>query len=80
MNVEEKHLQTLSKHKHIFDLYEKTNELVNFYHDIQKEIVDVYKVYHPYYHYNNNCLSCVVEMINTIYWWYNQIINQNQNK
>lgn len=73
MNVEEKHLQILSKHKHIYDLYAHTGEVVNFYQDIRNEIVQAYKVYFPYFHYNDNCQACVTEMLGIIYRWYNQV-------
>lgn len=73
MNVEEKHLQILSKHKHIYDLFTQTGEVVNLNHDIQKEIVDAYKVYFTYFTYNNNCLACVTEMLGIIYRWYDQV-------
>jgi len=78
MNVEEKHLQTLSKHKHIYDLFEKTGEVVNFHQDIRREIVDAYKVHNPYFHYNDNCQACVTEMLSIIYRWYKQVTNKTK--
>lgn len=72
---EEKHLQILLRHKHIYDLFEKTGELVGFHHDIQAEVVEAYRVEHPHYHYNNRCRACILEMIHTIYSWYKSKVN-----
>ena len=64
------HLQTLLKHKHIYDMYMKTQELVGFTLQIRQEVVDAYKVEHPHYSYNQNCHVCVTEMLVTIYRYY----------
>ena len=72
MLKEENHLLILAKHKHIFDLYEKTGEIVNLHPHIREEIVSAYKVEFPYFHYNSNCSACVGEMLYTIYNYYNQ--------
>ena len=74
--IDEKHLAILSKHKHIYDLFELTGELINFTSDIQNEIVSVYKIENPHYHYNRTCPACVCDMIKTIYNWYNKKINE----
>ena len=71
MTLEDQHLQTLSTHKHIYDLFEQTGELINFTAEIQNEIVNVYKIENPHYHYNRSCRACVCDMIKTIYNWYN---------
>jgi hypothetical protein len=68
---EKPHLQTLLKHKHIYDMYMKTQELVGFAPHIRNEVVNAYKVEHPHYDYNANCHICVCEMLVTIYKWYN---------
>jgi len=77
MLPEEKHLQTLLLHKHIYDMFEKTGELVNFHPHIRKEVADAYRVEHPHFHYNDNCTACICEMITTIYRYYNKKINGN---
>ena len=74
--IEEKHLAILSKHKHIYDLFIQTSELVNFTAEIQNEIVSVYKIENPHYHYNRTCPACVCDMIKTIYNWYNKKTNE----
>ena len=74
--LEEAHLLTLSSHKHIYDLYARTGELVGLHPHIKNEIVDAYKTEHPHYHYNPNCSACVCEMIVTIYNWYEKQINE----
>ena len=67
---EETHLLKLAEHKHIFDLFKQTNELVGFHTHIQQEVADAYRVEHPHFHYNSSCAVCVSEMIITIYTWY----------
>jgi len=67
---ENPHLQTLLRHKHIYDLFEHTGELVGFHPHIRNEVVNAYKSEHPHYDYNRNCGECVMEMITTIYRWY----------
>ena len=69
-------LDVLAKHKHIYDFYMNTGELVNFHLDIREEIVNAYKYWEPHYHYNKTCTICVAEMIRTIYNFYNKKINQ----
>jgi len=72
---EKPHLQTLLKHKHIYDMYMKTQELVGFPLHVRQEVVDAYRVEHPHYTYNQNCHVCVCEMLVTIYRYY-----ENQTK
>lgn len=66
---EGKHLQTLLKHKHIYDLYEKTDEIVGFSHEIQNEVLEAYKVHDPHYHYQRTCPVCVAQFLHTVYSW-----------
>jgi hypothetical protein len=68
---EELHLTTLSKHKHIFDFYMKTQEIVNFHPHIRLEVVNAYKFWNPHYHYDDKCPVCIAEMLHTIYSFYN---------
>jgi hypothetical protein len=72
---EKPHLKILSNHKHIFDLFEQTGEMVNLHPHIRDEIVSAYRVENPHFHYNGNCGVCVIDMMITIYRWYNQQIN-----
>jgi len=67
---EEKHLQTLSKHKHIYDLFIRTGELVGFAPHIRADVIGAYTYFFPYYRYNDGCSACITEMIHTIYSWY----------
>ena len=76
MKIEEPHLQTLSKHKHIYDLFVSSGTVVGFTHDIQTEVLNAYRVHDPHYHYNHNCPACVAEMISIIYRWYLKQINE----
>jgi hypothetical protein len=70
----EPHLKTLAKHKHIYDLYVLTGELVNFHADIHDEVINAYRVVQPHYHYNRNCPACVCDMLKDVYNYYNKTI------
>lgn len=70
----EPHLQILSQHKHIYDLFVQTGEVVNLHPHIKEEIVNAYRVEHPHYHYNSSCSACVVEMLQQVYQYYNSKI------
>jgi len=73
MLPEDKHLQTLLKHKHIYDLYARTQEIVGLSPEIRGEIVNAYRNLHDaHYHHNDGCQMCIVEMLTTIYSWYNK--------
>jgi len=70
---ENKHLTTLSKHKHFYDFYMACGEIVNFNHDVQSEILEAYKeLVDPYYHYQRTCPVCVAEFLVRVYTWFNQ--------
>ena len=70
-------MKVFAKHKHIYDLYYNSGELVNFYHDIQNELLDAYREAHDaYYNYNRTCPVCVCEFITKIYRWYEQQISK----
>lgn len=64
------HLKVLQKHKHIYDLYVLTGELVNFSADIHNEVIEAFKVDNPHYHYNRSCPACVCEMLKDVYNYY----------
>ena len=63
------HIHTLLKHKHIYDLYVQTNEVVNLHPYIKKDIFDAYRVENPTYEYNKACHVCTVEMLEKVYKW-----------
>lgn len=65
--LDEKHLAILLKHKHFYDLFIKTGELVGFTHDIQAELLEVYKIADPIYTYNNRCGACVGTFLSNVY-------------
>ena len=68
MPVEDKHTATFARHKHYYDFYTKTGELVNFNHDVQNELLIAYReTKDKYYRYNNSCPVCVIEFLNNIY-------------
>jgi hypothetical protein len=66
--------EIFDKHRHFYDFYHKTGEIVNFNHDIQKELLNEYRrVNDAYYHYNTNCTICVIDFLNLIYRWYDNL-------
>ena len=68
-----KHFQTFAAHRHFWEFFQRTGELVNFHHPIQQELLDAYRAeVDAYYHYNNNCAVCVVEFLNKVYRFYNE--------
>jgi hypothetical protein len=72
--LEERHLQTLLKHKHFYDLFIKTGELIGFTHEIQNELLEVYKVADPIYTYNSRCGACVGTFLVNVYKTFNEQI------
>lgn len=74
--IEEKqHLKKLAEHKHIYDFYMKTGEVVNLHPHIKNEIVNAYRVEFPHYHYNMACSACTLEMLVQVYRWYEKQTN-----
>ena len=70
---EQRHLETFARHRHIYDLFDRSGELVNFHHHIQAELLEAYReLVDPYYRYSNTCPVCVAEFITTIYRWYDK--------
>ena len=69
--VEKETNEIFDKHRHYYDFYHRTGEIVNFHHDVQIELLNEYRrVKDAYYHYNNNCNVCVIDFLNLIYRWY----------
>jgi len=69
--VEEKpHLKTLSEHKHVYDFFMRSQELVGFHPHIQDAVFNAYMVEHPHFHVNRTCPACLVEALITVYKWY----------
>lgn len=65
---EEKHLKTFAEYRHIYEFFQKTGEMVNFYHTIQHELLQAYRgLFDPYYNYSNTCPACVAEFLTLIY-------------
>ena len=64
-------LAVLSKHKHYFDLFMKTGELVGFTHEVQNELLQVYKKADPIYTYNSRCGACVGTFLVNVYKTFN---------
>jgi len=60
-------LKIFETHKHIYDFYLKTDEIVNLHPHIKQELLDAYRVFDPYYFVNLNCPACVAEFLDLIY-------------
>lgn len=71
MKEEKPHLKILSKHKHYYDFYMRNGEVVNFWHSVQDEILNAYRVEFPDYTYQRTCPACVAEFLHRVYSWYN---------
>lgn len=64
-------MEVFEKHRHIWNLYQVSRELVNFHHHIQAELLIAYRaLVDPFYFYNNACGECVQEFITRCYTWY----------
>jgi hypothetical protein len=65
-------LAVLAKHKHYYDLFIKTGELVGFTHEVQNELLEVYKKADPIYTYNSRCGACVGTFLVNVYKTFNE--------
>ena len=63
------------KYQHIYDLYAKCGEVVNFHKHIQDELLEAFRVHDPHYRYNSKCPVCVAEFLHNIYSWYKKQID-----
>jgi len=70
--LDAKHLATLLKHKHFYDLFKATGELVAFNYDIQNELLEVMRTKDPYYQYNGRCGACVATFLTNVYNRFNE--------
>jgi len=71
----EPHLQVLSAHKPIWDLFKASQEVVGFYPHIQDAVLEAYRVEHPHYNYNRNCPVCVAEFLTLAYRYFESKTN-----
>lgn len=64
---------TLEKHYHYWELFNRSGELVNFWIEVQNELVNVYRAeLDPYYHHNGSCPVCVTDFIKRLYTHYDK--------
>jgi len=76
MTEEKQYLKVLLEHKHIYDNFKKTGEIINLTPTTMDAIASAYRTEHPYFQYNHRCHACVVDMICQVYEWYNKIQQQ----
>lgn len=60
-------LKVFETHKHIYDFFQKTGEIVNLHPHIKQELLDAIRVFQPYYFVNLNCPACIVDFLNDVY-------------
>ena len=70
--LDAKHLATLLKHKHFYDLFKTSGELVGFTHEIQNELLEVMRTKDPIYQYNGRCGACVGNFLANVYNTFNE--------
>jgi hypothetical protein len=69
-------IATLQRHKHYYDGYVKSQELVNFWPHVVQELLDVYRAeYDQWYHLNKRCNACKIEFLLLIYKLYEKETN-----
>lgn len=73
--LDARHLEILLKHKHFYDLFITSGELVNFSLETQNELLEVYRTKDPYYTYNNRCGACVGSFLVNVYKTFNEYIH-----
>jgi hypothetical protein len=72
VKLDDKHLATLLKHKHFYDLFKATGELVAFTNEVQNELLEVMRTSDPYFTYNNRCGACVGTFLTNVYNTFNE--------
>jgi len=70
--LDAKHLETLLKHKHFYDLFIVSGELVAFTNEIQNELLEVMRTRDAYYTYNNRCGACIGTFLTNVYKTFNE--------
>ena len=70
--LDDKHLAILLKHKHFYDLFKATGELVAFTFEVQNELLEVMRTKDPYYQYNGRCGACVAAFLTNVYNRFNE--------
>ena len=70
--LDARHLEILLKHKHFYDLFKITGELVGFTHEIQNELLEVYRTKDTVYTYNSRCGACVGTFLVNVYNTFNE--------
>ena len=67
-NADTPHLAVFAKHRHFYDFFDKTGELVNFHAEIQEELLTAYRyLFDTYYHYQRTCAACVAGFLTLAY-------------
>jgi hypothetical protein len=70
--LDDKHLAILLKHKHFYDLFIATGELVAFTIEVQNELLEVMRTKDPYFQYNGRCGACVAAFLTNVYKTFNE--------
>jgi len=68
MIPENNYLAVFAKHKHYYDMFAASGEVVNFNHDVQDELLEAYRgLFDEYYNYSRTCKVCVIEFLMLAY-------------
>jgi len=68
MIPENNYLEIFAKHKHYYDMFAASGEVVNFNHDVQDELLEAYRgLFDEYYNYSRTCKVCVIEFLMLAY-------------
>lgn len=73
--LDSRHLEILLKHKHFYDLFKTSGELVSFTHEAQNELLEVMRTKDPYFTYNHRCGACVGTFLVNVYKTFNEYIH-----
>ena len=65
--TDDKRLPIYLKHKHIYELFVISGEVINFTHEAQDELLSVYQIDFPHHTYNKRCPACVAEFLSLAY-------------
>ena len=71
---EPSYLAVFAKHRHIYDLFNRSGEMINFFGDIQDELLIAYREATGDVHYNftRTCPACIAEFLCRVYNWYDK--------
>lgn len=68
IKTDSQHMKVFAKHRHYYDFFMATGEMVNFHHEVQAELLVAYRAeFDVFYDYQKTCPACVAEFLTLIY-------------